>query len=137
MTRVYRFSDDAQAVARILHATCVMPDAQVLDALRTIHKRNPTLSFRAFVSGVMLMREMREAATRGLSRVLRFDGDGSFLYNGFARRWSEYCLGEIRLDQTPVAPRISRLDEVIARARREIAREAGKPESAVKISIDF
>ena len=65
-TRVSRFSDEAQAGASILHATCVLPDSAVFDALKTIHKRNPDLSFREFVAGVALARTMREAETWGL-----------------------------------------------------------------------
>ena len=64
--REYRFPTEAIEVAEILGESCVLPDAIVLDALKAIHKRNPNLSFRDFVTGVYLARTLCEAATRGL-----------------------------------------------------------------------
>ncbi|SRR6266540_3760286 len=62
-----------------------------------------------------------------LTRVLRFvDEQPNF--------WSEYCLGEISLDATPV---VTALDRLIAKSKREIAAEAGRPESAVTITIGY
>lgn len=72
------------------------------------------------------------------TRVLRFDGDARSLGNGYANRWSEYRLGEIELDASPPPPgRSTTLHQEIADARRKIAAACGRPESAVRIAIDF
>jgi hypothetical protein len=71
------------------------------------------------------------------TRVLRFDGDSQSLSHDYANRWSEYCLGEIEVDAPPAAGRSTALDLEVANARRRIAAAAGKPESAVRIAIDY
>lgn len=68
------------------------------------------------------------------TRVLRFDGNTDLLWFGYAQRWPQYQVGEIKIGERPVA---SALDLEIANSRRRIAAAAGKPESAIRISIDY
>lgn len=67
-------------------------------------------------------------------RALNFDGNEGSASYGYAKKWSEYCLGEISFDDMPAA---RALDQVIAEARRKIASSAGRPESAVMITIAY
>jgi len=76
----------------------------------------------------------RERSGDNQTRVLRFDGDTALLWFGYAKRWAKYKIGEIEIDAQPVA---SALDLEIANARRRIAAAAGKPESAIRIAIDY
>jgi hypothetical protein len=48
--------------------------------------------------------------------------------------WAQYRVGEIEIGNQPVA---SPLDQEIADSRRRIAALAGRPESAIRISIEF
>jgi hypothetical protein len=68
-------------------------------------------------------------------RTLYFDGNESRAHHGYDRKWSQYCLGEVNLDE--MAPPPSGLDEVIAQAKRAIAAAARRPETAVRITIDY
>ena len=68
------------------------------------------------------------------TRVLRFDGGTDQPWRGYAQRWAQYRIGEIEIGNQPVA---SPLDQEIANSRRRIAALAGRPESAVRISIEF
>jgi hypothetical protein len=61
--RSRRFSDEAQTVAKLLHASGHTPDLLTFITLRIIAKRLPALSFEDFVSGAMLALTMEEAAT--------------------------------------------------------------------------
>ena len=60
-TRVGRFNDQAVAVAKLLHASGHEPGGIVFDTLALIHRRNPDLSFKDFVSGCALALTMAEA----------------------------------------------------------------------------
>lgn len=59
---------------------------------------------------------------------------------GLAQKWAEYRLGEIELDDTtgpPLRPGRRDLNSEIADARRRIAQAAGRPENAVRITIEY
>jgi hypothetical protein len=64
-------------------------------------------------------------------RAIHFDGDAEIAWEGFSEKWASY-----RLAAATPATR-SNLEQVIADSRRAIAAAAGKPESAVSISIAF
>jgi hypothetical protein len=64
-------------------------------------------------------------------RAIRFDGDPQLPREGFAEKWAQYRL------PTATHPAPSNLEQLIADARRAIAAAAKKPESAVRISIEY
>jgi hypothetical protein len=70
------------------------------------------------------------------TRILFFDSEAKLdrPHHNYDSKWSKYCLGEIDLEEAATP---SSLDQEIAEARRRIALKAHRPESAVRISIDF
>jgi hypothetical protein len=65
-------------------------------------------------------------------RAVRFDGDPQLAWEGFSQKWVQYHLAAA----VSTDPGF-RLMQVIANSRRAIAAEAGRPESAVSISITY
>ena len=85
-------------------------------------------------------------STKGENRTwnIWFDDDGPSKSNGFARKWAEYRLtGSATTKKLEDIPSVSQaggtasLGDVIAEAKRNIARAAGVPEAAVKITLDL
>ena len=66
-------------------------------------------------------------------RVIRFDGDPHLAWEGFAEKWAQFRLPAV----TSPAGIQPTLEEIIADSRRAIAAQAGRPESAVHISVDY
>jgi hypothetical protein len=100
----------------------LVPSTVAVKAMRDAHRK------------WLASEERRERSGDNQTRVLRFDGDTDLLWFGYAKRWAKYNIGEIEIDAQPVA---SALDLEIANARRRIAAVAGKPESAIRIAIDY
>ena len=67
------------------------------------------------------------------ARAIRFDGDPQLAWEGFAEKWAQFRLPAAAV---PSSRRLS-LEQIIADSRRAIAAQSGRPESAVRISIDF
>ena len=66
-------------------------------------------------------------------RALRFDGDPKLAWEGFSDKWAQFRLPAAT---SPASMRPS-LEQIIADSRRVIAAQVGRPESAVRISIDY
>jgi hypothetical protein len=65
-------------------------------------------------------------------RAVRFDGDPRLAWEGFSEKWARFCL------PAPTSPSMRpTLEQIIADSRRAIAEQAGRPESAVRISVDY
>ena len=90
----------------------LVPTDEVVDRLRSAHR-----SWLAAHPG---------SATD--ARAVRFDGDPHLAWEGFSEKWAQFRLAG--------APSLS-LEQIIADSRRTIATQAGRPESAVRISIDY
>jgi hypothetical protein len=67
------------------------------------------------------------------ARAVRFDGDPRLAWEGFSEKWAQFRLPAVT-SATGVRPD---LEQIIADSRRVIAAQVGRPESAVRISIDF
>jgi hypothetical protein len=98
----------------------LLPSKEVINELRTAHR---------------LWQETQSDGGNSKVRVIYFDDDEKKLGHGFARRYEQWLLKHS--EQNPAAVRLSDLDRVIAEARRIIAVAAGKPESAISISINY
>jgi hypothetical protein len=101
----------------------LVPTAVAAEAIRTAHRK--------------WLAAKKSRSRDNNTRVLKFSGDTDLPWLGYAKRWEEYCIGEIKIGDHPVAAAVNALDLEIANARRRIAAVAGKPESAIRISIDF
>ena len=67
------------------------------------------------------------------ARAIRFDGDPQLAWEGFAEKWAQFRLPAA----TFATSRRPNLEQTIADSRRLIAAQVGRPESAVRISIDY
>jgi hypothetical protein len=66
-------------------------------------------------------------------RAIRFDGDPQLAWEGFSEKWAQFRL---RAATSPASMRPS-LEQIIADYRRAIAAQVGRPDSAVRISIEY
>lgn len=97
----------------------LVPTAVATKAIRAMHRK-------------WLADETRSRDNK--TRVVRFDGNTDLPWRGYAQRWAQYRIGEIEIGKQPVA---SALDLEIAASRKRIAALTGRPENAIKISIEF
>jgi hypothetical protein len=95
----------------------LIPTNKAVDGLRSAH--------RTWVA--------EHPGSTAKTRAVHFDGDPRLAWEGFSMKWAQY-----RLDPPASLPsKESRLEEIIAYSRRAIAAEAGRPETAVHISITY
>jgi len=66
-------------------------------------------------------------------RAVRFDGNSQLAWERFSEKWARFRLPAAT---SPASMRPS-LEQIIAESRRVIAAQVGRPESAVRISIDY
>ena len=97
----------------------LVPTAVATKAIRAMHRK-------------WLADETRSRDNK--TRVVRFDGNTDLPWRGYAQRWAQYRIGEIEIGKQPVS---SALDLEIAASRKRIAALTGRPENAIKISIEF